>query len=65
MNYKLMCQTCGKIYQLSEGEYQTLQLKLLWNGKLNGVENLEVTTFMNVYAKCCKKPTYMEIKCER
>lgn len=62
MNYKLMCQTCGKIYTLPEDKYQTLQLKVLWNVKLNGLGNVEVPTFMNAYAKCCKKPNYMEIK---
>lgn len=61
MDYKLMCKTCGKIYQLSEKEYLNLKLKLMWNAKLNGLHDLEVTRFMNVFAKCCKKPDYMEM----
>ena len=62
MNYQLMCQNCGKVYTLSESQFLDLKLKLMWNAKLKGLHDLEVTRFMNVYAKCCGKPNYMEMK---
>lgn len=62
MNYQLMCQNCGQMYTLPEKQFLNLKLKLIWNAKLSGLHDLEVTQFMNGYAKCCKNPKYIEMR---
>jgi len=58
--YKFKCSSCGNLYSLSENDYTKLKLQVMYRAKLMGLHDLEITQFINLNAKCCNKPNYIE-----
>jgi len=59
--YKFKCQSCGNTYSIPENEYTKLKLQVVYRAKLMGMHDLEITQFINLNAKCCTKPNYIEL----
>lgn len=58
--YKFKCSSCGNLYSLSENDYTKLKLQVMYRAKLMGLHDLEITQFLNLNAKCCVHPLYVE-----
>jgi len=59
--YKFKCSSCGNLYNISEDEFTKLKIQVMYRAKLMGLYDLEIPKFLNLNAKCCNHPNYIEI----